>query len=168
MYANPDKVVDRAYDYRLRAPTKNTTMNVESRWSTNGTVENKTWTNKDFPSEHSNTSQGRGGGRQEAKFMEIDGVVREVADNSALTIKRRENGDMGMGDKIKNQLEAFEGEKNGMNEVIAFDSKRKRVEGKVRQENKEEKNILSLENKIDVGSKNGSVAGTGLQARQTL
>lgn len=35
VYANPDKVIDRAYGSWLRAPTKNSNVNVVSRWLRN-------------------------------------------------------------------------------------------------------------------------------------
>lgn len=49
-----------------------------------------------------NTTQGEGGGKQKAKFMEIDGALREIgADHYSLSIRRREKGDMIMVKKKK-------------------------------------------------------------------
>ncbi|KAL8115437.1 hypothetical protein AgCh_022072 [Apium graveolens] len=147
VYANPDKIVDRAYGVWLRAPAKNADMNAGSRWLRNIADENKKWTSKSTSSEHSNTDHGRSGGQRDAKFIEIDGVVREFgADNSALTIKGRKNGDIDMEEKFKKQLEGFEGVDSGLNEVIAFNSKRKLVKENVREKKMEDNNMINLDN----------------------
>ncbi|KAL8128213.1 hypothetical protein AgCh_014971 [Apium graveolens] len=154
VYANPDKVVDRAYGPWLRAPSKNASVNAGSRWLRNVADGQKSWTcaGSSFSQEQPNTDHDT----RITKFMEIDGVVREVnAVNSAVVIKGRETRDMDMGDKDKNQLEGFEGDGKGMDEVVAFENKRKRVEGNLNLENKEDKNAASLENNIEVGPKNG-------------
>ncbi|KAL8156373.1 hypothetical protein AgCh_001463 [Apium graveolens] len=93
VYENPDKIVDETYGVWLRAPAKNANMNAGSRWLRNIADENKAWTSKSTSPEQSNTDHGRSGGQKDAKFMEIDGVVREFGvDNSAFTIKGHKNG----------------------------------------------------------------------------
>ncbi|KAL8135721.1 hypothetical protein AgCh_010378 [Apium graveolens] len=135
VYANPDKIVDRAYGVWLRALAENVNMNAGSRWLRNIADKNKAWTSKSTSSEQSNTDHGRSGGQKDTKFMEMDGVVREFgAENSALTIKGHTNGDIDMGEKFKKQLEGFEGVDSGLNEGISFESKRKRVKENVREE----------------------------------
>lgn len=129
----------------------------------------KSWTNTGFSAEQPSKDQESGGGRQVTKFMEIDGVIREVnAENNVVIIRRREKGDIDMEGKDKNQLEGYEGEKSGTDDGIAFDFKRKWVEGKTTSANKEGNPNVNLEDKIEVGSKNGLGASSGIQARQTL
>lgn len=90
--------------------------------------------------------------------MEIDGIFSEIgSDNVALSIRRRDNGDLNIVKQIQNMVEGNGGDKYGVDEVVTVDTKRKRAEGILRTE-ESGNDIVDLENKIDNGPKNGLVA----------
>ncbi|KAL8117463.1 hypothetical protein AgCh_015378 [Apium graveolens] len=103
---NPDKVVDRAYGAWLHAPSKNAGMNTGSRWLHNGDDGGTVWPGKKIQPEKTNKEPEDYGGRWDARFMEIDGIVREVrGDNDALNIRLCENRVGDIGNQVTNQLE---------------------------------------------------------------
>lgn len=66
IYANPDKVIDRAYDAWLRAPSKNVkNENMGAKW-----LRNHPNGVQDWNSGERETSTGQGGGTIAASFME--------------------------------------------------------------------------------------------------
>lgn len=74
VYANPDKIIDKAYGTWLRAPLRIVKNNTRVRWLRNAHDGNNVW-EKNFKQEVlSSTDHGCGG----EHFMEVDGVIREV------------------------------------------------------------------------------------------
>lgn len=79
VYANLDKVIDRAYGTWLRAPNKNMrTQNVGAKWLRSGNGDDHAW---GTPENKMNSSQAAHGGDsgEVTRFMEVDGIVREIS-----------------------------------------------------------------------------------------
>ena len=88
VYDNPDKQIFRAYGSWLRAPTKNASMNVGSRWLRNVNDGSSAWSHKSYQPESTNPSHEVGENRHAAKFMEVDGAVRVInGDNDMINVK---------------------------------------------------------------------------------
>lgn len=169
VYANPDKMVARAYGLWLRAPTKNASMNVGSRWLRNNNDGNKTWSSGGTSSGTSNTSKEGGGELYAARFMEVDGMVTEInGDGDVVKVIERESRNGDNVNKIQNQMEIYMGGKEKEREVVVTDSKRKRVneisDGGFVGDN----DNLSVHENSKNGSKNGQVVGSVIQAHQSL
>lgn len=92
VYANPEKIVDHAYGTWLRASTRSTKVGACARWLRNANAgENEGDKNNDR-SGPSNTTHD--GGEADARFMEVDGVFREIhGDQEAVRIVTRDKGD---------------------------------------------------------------------------
>lgn len=161
VYANADKTIERAYGVWLRAPNKNVkNHNIGARWLRNGQDGNSTW-NSGGQKTEGNTESGTG--EKGAGFMETDGVVTEIPGHEgAIRIKSRDQGDP----VNKQNAEWTEGINIGGNEfekeVVIMENKRRRVINGGITENQETEGELD---NISNGSKNGSEAGAGLQAR---
>lgn len=73
VYAHPEKIVEKAYGTWLRAPNKNMRNNTGARWLINlGTGDGGWGSSQNVP----NTAHGDG--KEDARFMEIDGVIRQA------------------------------------------------------------------------------------------
>lgn len=166
VYANPLKMIERAYGVWLRAPSKSAQkQNVRSKWLRNGPNGG-----------YNSSSEGHGtaittmygGEGSTMNFMETDGVVSEkVGGEVAITFKKHNLGDtLVIGDRLNpdnlDRLEA--GNREFENEIVVVDSKRKRIEVEKLQEDKRGNNTDVVMGPIDV-SKNGPEAGLGFQAR---
>lgn len=91
VYDNPEKTIVRAYGPWLRAPTKSASLNVGSKWLRNVTDGGNAQAQRGYASESSHSGQDGGDDRYVAKFMEADGVVREInGDNNVINGKARE------------------------------------------------------------------------------
>lgn len=169
VYANPDKIVARAYGTWLRAPSKNASMNTVSRWLRNTGDGGNAWS-PDMPfSGSANTSTDGVGGNYATRFMEVDGVVTEInGDRDGINVKSRVSREVDTGNQFENQLENFMGGKGGGKEIEITDSKRKRVEEILTGDFIGENDTQIIEDKSKNGSKNGQGVGSGFQAHQTL
>lgn len=173
VYANPDKIVERMYGVWLRAPNRGNKIGAGARWLRRNNVELNQ--NESCNANHAatNTSQGasntsHGDGGRDPRFMDVDGVLREIrGDDEAVRIVTRDKGDTDTVNQEQDQRDAVE-DNLIVNEKVIFDPKRRRIETDFPDEhiNQESTPVAGLE--INNGSKNGLLAGTGLQARQTL
>lgn len=171
IYENPDKVIDKAYGVWLRAPSKNTAkLNTGARWLRNTSDGSSSWTAMD--NRGSMSTAGHGGGKEQARFMEVDGVVREIhGDSGGIAVKVRDFR-MKEGDLIAQITESHNnnrdlGGDNMESDEIVFDSKRKRIEDKVEEVKEGNQDGSNFENQKNV-SLNLQMAGPVVQARQEL
>lgn len=159
VYANPEKVIDRAYGIWLRAPGKNAkNNNLGARWLRTGSDGRNQWGTRD--GSKSSPTTVHGGAQLAPKFMEVDGVMREiVGDDGGIRIEERNQGQR---PSDKNNLNYAmidtEGSIHGK-ERIVVDPKRKRVE---QEENTE---VTELDIMLNNGPKNLLEAGPVIQAR---
>ncbi|KAL8112236.1 hypothetical protein AgCh_019798 [Apium graveolens] len=160
VYANPDKMIEKAYGTWLRAPMKGgKQQNLGAKWlrNTGGT------SNMDDRKTESTTVQARN--RVVANFMEIDGKVGEnLGDSGGICLANR-TVDVGENITINQGHDSRDigREKEFENDMIILDSKRKRVD-------KGTSIVVDgLDNITDstalVGPKNGKEAGPVVQAR---
>lgn len=171
VYAHPEKTIVRAYGSWLRAPAKNASMNMGSRWLRNVNDSSKVWDHKSFQSESSNSGHGTEEDRYTAKFMEVDGTVREInGDNDMVNVKTREIRDTNIGNQSQNQLEIISGGSVGEKQVFVLDSKRKRVEehAHLQGETVGANDQMDTDKQQVLVSKNDQKVGSGSQAHQTL
>ncbi|KAL8148422.1 hypothetical protein AgCh_005694 [Apium graveolens] len=157
--ANSYKVVDRAYGVWLRTPPKNATkLNTGAKWLKNIGAQSNMWKNT------TTSMVVQGDNREEARFMEVDGVVREnYGDSGSVAVKGRE---FRASNKATNTIEDIGGN-NMEKENVVCDPKRKRVEDKV-EENQEE-NQEKMSNPIQTAEHlNLQMASPGAQARLGL
>lgn len=162
VYDNPDKTIVRAYGAWLRAPTKSASVNTGSRWLRNMNDSSSAWGSKTWTSESGNSGKEPTADRTAAKFMEIDGIVREIdGDQDVVTVKGREIRG-GKDSQDQKQLENISGDNQGGKIVVVMDSKRKRLEEDF------QGGIIGANDKqdIEVVSKNGLQVGSGIQAHQ--
>lgn len=157
VYANPDKVIERAYGTWLRAPTKNEkNQNIGARWLRNG-VDGHGWGSNSSESKFSATD--RQAQAMGERFMEIDGRVTEnLGKEVAICFTQRDQGDIFQDKDNTNEEIIKEDGKNQMVETVVIDTKRKRVD--------KEYNIeIDGLGMLTDGPKNGSEAGPVIQAR---
>lgn len=167
VYANPDKVIDKAYGSRLRSPSRNNKNNAGARWLRNSSGGERLWGQKQSQEGMPSTEQDGGGDR----FMEVDGVVREVAGNpGGIQIKSRQVRDSVLRDKEpSNDFQIPQGGNAVVTDMesdnVVLDPKRKRVD----EDEKQEKDGLAggSNNPQLTEPKNVQVAGPGIQARQS-
>lgn len=161
VYANSEKIVERAYGVWLRAPNKNVKIqNIGAKWLRNGGDGTQTW--------QSGLRGGQGSRTREANFTEEDGVVREklggtdmVRVTDRIPRDRGDLGDFQMTDNM--EITKGAGDLEG-NEVEVLDTKRRCVD--TDQHNGENvNNIVTIMDPNVSGPKNGLEAGPGLQAR---
>lgn len=83
VYANPNKVIEKAYGTWLRASMKNVkNQNIGVRWLKNGMDGEQFWAAK-----HGTTSfpgDDYGGKEVTARFMEVDGQISEITGDKAV------------------------------------------------------------------------------------
>lgn len=97
------------------------------------------------------------GGKENPRFMEIEGVVRDiVGDNGAIIIKQKENlarekGDVDMSTEIQIR-DNVQGNKD--NETVMSDPKRRRLDEEISGENNGLNNMYDKEDFSVTGSKN--------------
>lgn len=168
VYANPDKLIERAYGVWLRAPTRINKIGTGARWLRNVNDGGTQWGTSNTSSEASATAQGGGGA--EPKFMEVDGVFREIhGKQEAVRVVTHNYGDKDSSNLELNQEETADNILN-LEERVILDPKRRRVETDTGLEginiDQNGKQADGLEN--DNGPKNVEVAGSGFQARQAL
>lgn len=167
VYANPDKIVERAYGVWLRASTKYVAkLNTGARWLRNTGADSSMWTTMDKRDAVSTVVQN--GEQGKARFMEVDGVVRENhGDIGGIAVTGRDfrpvNMQVNMTDTVSDDL----GEENMERDNVVCDSKRKRVEDNVEKLQEGYQDNLNVENQKN-GSLNLQVAGPGVQARLGL
>lgn len=155
VYANADKIVERAYGIWLRAPSKNAAkLSSGVRWLKNTGTQLNTVT----------SMVAQGDNREEARFMEEDGVVREnYGDRGGVVVKGR---DLRPSDKPDSNNENI-GIDNMERESGVSDPKRKRVEDTV--EKNQEDNHENMNNQFqNTGHLNLHLAGPVTQARLGL
>lgn len=157
VYAHPDKVIDKAYGTWLRAPMKGgKQQNLGAKWLRNAGMKN---TMDDRKSEAANEQPPDG---VVAKFMEIDGKVREnYGDNGGIVLTNSKTN--GLENITGNQLQDLGGNDMFENDRIISDTKRKRVAGKEQILTDGLKNII--DSTSSVGPKNLQEAGPVVQAR---
>lgn len=171
VYANPDKMIEKAYGVWLRAPNRNARNNTGARWLRNKKDGDGMWEAQNTRKE---TTTMHGGGRVEDRFKEVEGVIRQTPDDTeVIKIKSRENREMLINDGDhaiiglkKGDMTATEKEMDTENIVV--DAKRKRIDADVLGENHGHDIVDYMESQQIVGSKNLLVAGPGVQARQEL
>lgn len=171
VYENPDKVIEKAYGVWLRAPTKNAAkLNTGAKWLRNTNDGGSQWMKTG--TQASASMAGHGGGQDQPRFMEVDGVIRENhGDNGGVAVMMRDSGMIG--DNLitreidsSNKSGGFECG-NMERDKVVFDSKRKRLEEKEEVVNKESQDGLNIENE-DNGHLNLQMAGPVVQARLGL
>lgn len=163
VYAHPGKQVEKAYGTCLRAPNKNMKNNTGARWLRNAGEEDGNW----GTSSMSDASVVHGGQREEEKFMEIDGVIRKVADDmEGIKVQARENREVFLHGRNNADMNHMEKAKQGENIVI--DTKRKRVEITAPEGNNDQSLEEHVGNQALGEPTNLLMAGPGLQARQEL
>lgn len=102
VYANPYKVIEKAYGTWLRAPTKNTrNRNAGARWLRNGGEENQHWGST------IDSTTAHGGDQAVARFMEVDGRLNEIeGDVGEISVVTRHNSIK----EVKNKAEISVGQ----------------------------------------------------------
>lgn len=166
VYANPNKLDEKAYGTWLRAPSRNARSNTGSRWIRNVVGGKDSWGSHTWQGEASNiqcTTQG------DARFMDVDGKNREIdGRGDEIIIKTREMGEQKIGEKGSLNGKSVDDEVidgyEDSNEAgtVIIDPKRKGIEhglhGKINGSNTMQ--IMDAEM-----SKNLLAAGPGVQAR---
>lgn len=91
MYENPDKVIEKSYGVWLCTPLKNATkFHARAKWLRNTSDGSSQWMKTS--TQGSMSTAGHGGGKDQARFMEVDRVVREnQGDNGGVAIKMRDS-----------------------------------------------------------------------------
>lgn len=128
VYANPDKVIERAYGTWLRAPGKNAKdQNIGSRWLRNGVDGGQTWATT--KNDTGSPTTGHGGAMVATRFMEVDGQVGEISGvDGGICFAQRNMGNKQMDIVTENQGEILQSGNLFENETVVLDAKRKRVE----------------------------------------
>ncbi|KAL8127393.1 hypothetical protein AgCh_014346 [Apium graveolens] len=127
-YANPDKVIDKAYGVWLRAPMGNMkNQNIGSRWLRNGDDMSQGWTSRG--DKIKGTDDGHGGVTEATRFIEVDGRVGEIpgAEGGIRYVSRDLGSKVGDRDTL-NTEEIAQGGNKSEDDMIILDSKRKRVD----------------------------------------
>lgn len=151
VYANPEKVVEKAYGVWLRAPSRNVKNNTGARWLRNAGEGSGMWGKKTDRGGAATIVQGGTQGIE--RFMEVDGIIRQSAEDSEeISVKSR-------GDRGKLVEEIVKGN-------VVVDPKRKRVDEAIPGAENGWESGEDLNNQHQVGPKNLLVAGPGSQARQ--
>lgn len=167
IYANPDKVVERAYGVWLRAPTKNAAkINTGARWLRNTSVDGSRWT-KTGTSETTITAF-HGGDEEPARFMEVDGVVRENhGDGDGIAVQGRDFRPLNRQVHVSNNTKIVNGNDNMESDKVVVNTKRKRTEENLEeiQERNQETVIEEIQNNEHL---NLQLAGPGIEARLGL
>lgn len=169
IYENPDKVVDKAYGVWLRAPSKNATKsNAGARWLRTTSDGRSSWMKMNNKESMAHT--GHGEGQEQPRFMEVDGVVREInGETGGVAVKGRDpranEKDMIMQIMDGHNANEDVGRDNMETTKIVFDSKRKRREDKEAETKEGNQDGVTLENQIIVPL-NLRMAGPVVQARQ--
>lgn len=164
VYANPEKPVERAYGAWLRAPTRNSTVGAGAKWLR--TAGDNRWAKNNFGTEAATTVQG--GKKEEARFMEIDGVVREISgDRETVKVIPRDKGDNEDLNLENNEEREKENDSVNLSGKIVVDPKRRRIETELQGKNSGLVDIQTdgLNNNNNNGPKNLNMAGAGFQAR---
>lgn len=167
VYANPGKLVERAYGVWLRAPTRTNKIGAGARWlRNNNTGPNQNEAHNPSPAT-SNTSHGDG--EKDPKFMEVDGGrIREFSgEDEAVRIVSRDTGDKIVTLSEQNQREVVENNLN-LHDRVILEPKRKRIEESFQETDIDQESMQADGLGYSNGSKNELLAGPGLQARQTL
>lgn len=88
VYANSDKVIDRAYGSWLRAPPKMSKQTAGSRWLRSAGTYEYTGSKEQGLGESSVAVHGGGSSTEQGRFMEVEGVMREIeGDTGGITVK---------------------------------------------------------------------------------
>lgn len=162
VYANPDKVIDRAYGTWLRAPLRNArNQNIGARWLRNGGEGGQAWS----PVGGATSSTVVQGGQQiTARFMEIDGKMTEIlGGEGAVCYVQRDHRDKQLGGTLLGG-DKFE------DTTVVMDTKRKRRDNVTdfEGEETESRNVGLDDSASDFdyhGPKNLREAGPVVQAR---
>lgn len=169
VYAHPEKIVEKAYGTWLRAPNKNMRNNTGARWLRNlGTGDGGWGSSQNVP----NTAHGDG--KEDARFMEIDGVIRQATvETTGIKIQSRDNREKSVsGENVAiteyhvRKVGEIAGETAAEN--IVMETKRKRVEEDIQGENQGNNMEGDMGTELETGPKNLLLAGPGIQARQEL
>lgn len=126
MYANPDKVVEKAYGPWLRAPMKNAKVNTGARWLRNPVMANSSSMGfGDGPNFRSGVAKNV---ESQTDFEEIDGIIREKKGmQSGITMVSRDQGDRVVANQSV-QSKAGDVETIWKKDMVVVDPKRKRVD----------------------------------------
>lgn len=171
VYANPGKEIDKAYGTWLRAPGRNTKVNIGARWLRNGGG-GQQWTGDASRANFSGADREDIGTR----FQEIDGTVSEYyGDQGEITVMAK-NQERQIISKGNSNMADLENEGNKETNV-AFDNKRRRME-EIEKINEDGPSNMLTDGPVHVGEneknqeesipKNLQMAGSGLQARLGL
>lgn len=167
VYANPEKTIERAYGVWLRAPNRNVKTGTGARWLRSGNDDGNRWAGNNFGS--TSSTNGDGGKTNEPRFMEVDGVMREIAGKQGdVTIVTQNKGDNDGVNQGYNKEGNIVGKDLNLNEIVVIDPKRRRVETELQGERLDKDNMQTDGLDIINGPKNLEGAGTGLQARLAL
>ncbi|XP_074336020.1 uncharacterized protein LOC141673185 [Apium graveolens] len=92
VYANPEKLIEKAYGTWLRAPSRNARNNAGARWIRNARNGNGMWGKQGSQSNRNEGSTAAHGADQEKeRFMEIEDVIREKnAEEEEIRVKSRD------------------------------------------------------------------------------
>lgn len=168
VYANPDKVVEKAYGPWLRAPARNVQNNAGSRWLRNTKVGEGKWGSQGSTAAHG------GGGQGSERFMETEGVVREKSgDNEEIRVKSREMRNLIADDVVMTNVNRAEDNVIDdraviHNDNVIIDPKRKRTAEDLLGENGGADKGINMESTQQTILKNLQLAGPGVQARLGL
>lgn len=162
-YANPNKIIEKAYGTWLRAPVQNgRNQNIGARWLKNGGDYGKSGIAR--TSTTTGSGDDDGGARVAARFMEVDGHVGEIlGDDGRICYVSRGLGNKSMDMDTPNTEEGVQGGNNFDSETIVLDSKRKCVDNTLQLE--EDGPVIQLANVSINGPKHFLEAGPGTQAR---
>ena len=114
--------------YGCRHPTRNAkNNNIGERWLRNGPDGGSAWETNGGST--SSSTAVHGGGKAEARFMEVDGIMREISgDNRVIKIAERNIGMMDMDNHVQNQGGRIMGGNIQDKKINVVDLKWKRVD----------------------------------------
>lgn len=171
VYANLEKMVEKAYGVWLRAPSRNAKNNTGARWLRSTSVGTGMWGHKH---EGDGSTTGHGVDREVARFMEVDGVVRQKTDDTEeIRVESRENRELVIRDRNMAIMGRETRDVNTTAEEmetanVVVESKRKRIDTGLLGENHGTDTAENVNNTQTTGPKNVIVAGSGVQTRQGL
>ncbi|XP_074322934.1 uncharacterized protein LOC141659900 [Apium graveolens] len=155
VYANPEKLIDKAYGTWLRAPSRGAKNNTGSRWIRNTDGGKDAWGTQKQQGEASNVHGGNQGG---ARFMDVDGRIHEIGGEvGEILVKSRDLREQQVTENVT------QGYKESNDENIVIDPKRKRVDNGKHGENNGPDLLQINENQPKDVSKNLLMAGPGVE-----
>lgn len=177
MYANPEKIVEKAYGPWLRAPSRNAMNNNGSRWLQN-TRRSDGMRGKQGDSTSTSVAE-YGGDQAKERFMEVEGVICEKkGDDEEIRIVSRAVRSPKIGEVVMSTLNQMQRDEINSQvgistEKVVIDPKRKRLDEDLIGENcgGENGGMENMQiggNQQNIDSKNLQRASPGVQARRGL